>query len=107
MLGWEGGCTKIKGALGLPADAPAPAFPLLGRKGANASLSPNSPAASGDVRWQAAKMAAAYIPFLNAGDLIPPKLHSRVEMESILLDLSVLDEYFGEEGQAGRAQVVA
>ncbi|KAJ3528986.1 hypothetical protein NMY22_g9186 [Coprinellus aureogranulatus] len=46
-----------------------------------------------------AEAAAAYIPFLTADNLLPPKLPSREEMEGVLLDLrkkALVEEYFGE-----------
>ncbi|KAG7096098.1 hypothetical protein E1B28_006774 [Marasmius oreades] len=45
-----------------------------------------------------AQAAAAYIPFLEAEILMPPKLPTRQEMEDILLDLrkkALVEEYFG------------
>ena len=46
-----------------------------------------------------AKTAAAFIPFLKPEHLIPPKLPTRHEMETILLELrkkALVDEYFGD-----------
>jgi len=48
-----------------------------------------------------ARAAAAYIPFLTAEMLMPPKLPTTQEMEKLLLDLrkkALVDEYFGDEG---------
>jgi pre-mRNA-splicing factor ISY1 len=48
-----------------------------------------------------AQAAAAYIPFLSAESLAPPKMPSRQEMESVLLDLrkkALVQEYFGQDG---------
>ncbi|KAF9254779.1 Isy1-domain-containing protein [Marasmius fiardii PR-910] len=45
-----------------------------------------------------AQAAAAYIPFLEAEILMPPRLPTRQEMEDILLDLrkkALVEEYFG------------
>ncbi|KAG6818248.1 hypothetical protein H0H93_006559 [Arthromyces matolae] len=47
-----------------------------------------------------AAAAASYIPFLRPEDLLPPKLPTRQEMETVLLALrkkALLEEYFGEE----------
>jgi pre-mRNA-splicing factor ISY1 len=47
-----------------------------------------------------AKAAAAYIPFLTADNLLPPKLPSREELEKVLLDLrkkALVEEYFGND----------
>lgn len=46
-----------------------------------------------------AQAAAAYIPFLDAASLAPPKMPSRQEMEQVLLDLrkkALVEEYFGD-----------
>ena len=46
-----------------------------------------------------AQAAASYISFLKPEHLLPPKLPTRQEMESILLDLrkkALVEEYFGE-----------
>ncbi|KIJ57219.1 hypothetical protein M422DRAFT_198639 [Sphaerobolus stellatus SS14] len=50
----------------------------------------------------AAKAAAAFIPFLNPADLAPPKLPTREEMDGVLLKLrkeALLSEYFGDSGE--------
>ncbi|KAF9446459.1 Isy1-domain-containing protein [Macrolepiota fuliginosa MF-IS2] len=47
-----------------------------------------------------AQTAASFIPFLQAEQLLPPKMPSREEMESIILQLrkkALVEEYFGEE----------
>ncbi|KAG6899555.1 hypothetical protein C0993_009263 [Termitomyces sp. T159_Od127] len=47
-----------------------------------------------------AAAAASYIPFLVTENLLPPKMPTRQEMETVLLDLrkkALMDEYFGEE----------
>ena len=58
--------------------------------------------ANGDPPAEAhARAAAAYIPFLTAEMLMPPKMPTSEEMEKVLLDLrkrALVDEYFGEEG---------
>lgn len=46
-----------------------------------------------------AQAAAAYIPFLDVEDLLPPKLPSHEEMEGVLLALrkkALVEEYFGD-----------
>ena len=51
----------------------------------------------------AARAAAAFIPFLTSEDLTPPKLPSRDEMEGVLLRLrkqALMSEYFGGGGEA-------
>ena len=48
-----------------------------------------------------ARAAAAYIPFLTAEMLMPPKMPTTEETEKLLLDLrkkALVDEYFGDEG---------
>jgi len=48
-----------------------------------------------------ARAAAAYIPFLTPGMLMPPKMPTTEEMEKVLLDLrkkALVEEYFGNEG---------
>ena len=47
-----------------------------------------------------ARAAVAYIPFLTAEMLMPPKMPTTEEMEKVLLDLrkkALVDEYFGDE----------
>ncbi|KAF8589654.1 Isy1-domain-containing protein [Ramaria rubella] len=54
----------------------------------------------------AARAAAAFIPFLTSEDLLPPKLPTRDEMESVLLGLrkqALMSEYFGGEGETAEA----
>ncbi|KAG6896156.1 hypothetical protein C0992_009948 [Termitomyces sp. T32_za158] len=48
-----------------------------------------------------AAAAASYIPFLVTENLLPPKMPTRQEMETVLLGLrkkALMEEYFGEEG---------
>lgn len=58
------------------------------------------PASKGaDPTYVHAQLAASFIPFLTPEHLLPPKLPSREEIESILLDLrkkALVEEYFGE-----------
>ncbi len=52
-----------------------------------------------DTMLQSARAAAAFIPFLSPEELLPPKMPSREEMESVLLDLrkkALVQEYFGD-----------
>jgi pre-mRNA-splicing factor ISY1 len=47
-----------------------------------------------------AQTAASFIPFLDAEHLLPPKVPSREEMETVLLQLrkkALVEEYFGDE----------
>jgi len=49
-----------------------------------------------------AQAAAAYIPFLRTENLLPPKMPTREEMETVLLVLrkkALMEEYFGEGAQ--------
>jgi pre-mRNA-splicing factor ISY1 len=51
----------------------------------------------------AARAAAAFIPFLAPEELTPPKLPSRGEVEEVLLTLrkkALMSEYFGGGGEA-------
>ncbi|PCH35070.1 Isy1-domain-containing protein [Wolfiporia cocos MD-104 SS10] len=62
--------------------------------GDNAAVSPQEAALS------FARVTAAFIPFLSSENLLPPKLPTREEMETFLLDLrkkALVEEYFGEE----------
>lgn len=47
-----------------------------------------------------AQAAASYISFLTTEDLLPPKMPTREEMETVLLGLrkqALVDEYFGAD----------
>lgn len=64
-----------------------------------AATSASSLALEKDPMIAHAQTAAAYIPFLKPEHVMPPKLPTRPEMESILLDLrkkALVDEYFGD-----------
>jgi pre-mRNA-splicing factor ISY1 len=55
---------------------------------------------AGDPALEHARAAASYIPFLDVDSLLPPKLPTREEMETVLLDLrkkALVEEYFGDE----------
>ncbi|KXN89206.1 Pre-mRNA-splicing factor ISY1 [Leucoagaricus sp. SymC.cos] len=59
-----------------------------------------TPATSLDPALLYAQTAASFIPFLEAEHLLPPKMPSREEMESVLLQLrkkALVEEYFGDE----------
>jgi pre-mRNA-splicing factor ISY1 len=68
--------------------------------------SSTQPATSVDVNGDSpaavhARAAAAYISFLTAEMLMPPKMPTTEEMEKLLLDLrkkALVDEYFGDQG---------
>ena len=67
-------------------------------KGA-ASSEPTAPPAA-DQAFIHAQAAASYIPFLAAEDLLPPKMPTRQEMETVLLGLrkqALVEEYFGAD----------
>lgn len=60
----------------------------------------NGTAESADPAIASARATAAYIPFLEPKNLMPPKMPTREEMENFLLGLrkqSLLEEYFGNE----------
>ncbi|THU84953.1 pre-mRNA-splicing factor ISY1 [Dendrothele bispora CBS 962.96] len=95
---WEEICTNIKEALGLPEDAPVPKIPRS--DGSKASASPPESTEPPNPSFVHAQAAAAYIPFLDTQDLLPPKIPNRTEMEQVLLDLrkkALVEEYFGNE----------
>jgi pre-mRNA-splicing factor ISY1 len=112
--GWEEAHRNLRGALGLPVDAPVPHIPREAPKSTNgaAAVPPEVPAAKtgGDVDMEedpvaaresarpAAEAAASFIPFLSVENLMPPRLPSREEMEGVILDLrkrALVEEYFG------------
>lgn len=69
-------------------------------EGDSDSASAQTPAATADSTRLHAQTAASFIPFLQTEHLLPPKMPSRQEMESILLQLrkkALVEEYFGEE----------
>lgn len=58
-----------------------------------------TPAATEDSARLHAQTAASFIPFLQTEHLLPPKMPSHDEMESILLQLrkkALVEEYFGD-----------
>lgn len=62
--------------------------------------SANSETPAQDHQLLGAQAAAAFIPFLSTQDLLPPKLPSKEELESVLLGLrkkALVEEYFGEQ----------
>ncbi|KAF9484268.1 pre-mRNA-splicing factor ISY1 [Pholiota conissans] len=59
----------------------------------------SQPTADADASRIHAQAAAAYIPFLDVDQLLPPKLPSHDEMEGVLLALrkkALVEEYFGD-----------
>lgn len=126
-LDWEEACLNVYGTLGLPAkDIPklspsslTSAFSETGKRKADSQESEDvtmqdaSKRSKGTVLPSAeygadpakanAQAAAAYIPFLSADNLLPPKLPTREELEKVLLDLrkqALVEEYFGSEADA-------
>jgi pre-mRNA-splicing factor ISY1 len=62
------------------------------------AAAPSSPEA--DQARIHAQAAASYISFLTTEDLLPPKMPTREEMETVLLGLrkqALVDEYFGAD----------
>lgn len=122
---WEEQYSNLRETLGLPSDDPIPKLDKTGHSvsPASDSLRPNAPAkppaTDGDVEMSApddvdskpittllaadqarihAQAAASYIPFLTTEDLLPPKMPTREEMETVLLGLrkqALVEEYFG------------
>lgn len=67
---------------------------------ADTTVAVAAPASTDDTDPQVAhaRAAAAFIPFLTPENLLPPKLPTREEMESVLLNLrkqALVEEYFG------------
>ncbi|KAF8879827.1 Isy1-like splicing factor [Infundibulicybe gibba] len=118
---WSEAIMNVKEALGLPDDALLPPIPRNGSKAPAANtdqktvdvemtdvvtsktdtevtIDTNSTLAQKTLAH--AQVAASYIPFLSAENLLPPKMPTRVEMEAILLGLrkqALVEEYFGPE----------
>lgn len=64
-----------------------------------ATTTNNSKSTDSDQTYLHAQAAAAYIPFLDTENLLPPKMPTREEMEGVLLALrkqALVEEYFGE-----------
>ncbi|GLB39547.1 putative pre-mrna-splicing factor isy1 [Lyophyllum shimeji] len=118
---WEEAYSNLRAALGLPSDADLPKIPrtmqvaaqgtAAKRKTADAEedvdmappddRTPLPPATGMDPAYAHAAAAASYIPFLQTEHLLPPKMPTRQEMETVLLGLrkkALVEEYFGEEG---------
>ncbi|KAG5640843.1 hypothetical protein DXG03_006865 [Asterophora parasitica] len=60
-----------------------------------------APANDADPAHAHATAAASYIPFLQTENLLPPRMPTRQEMETVLLALrkkALVEEYFGEDG---------
>ena len=76
-------------------DGGVPSLPPSTQSATSVDVNGDSPVAAH------ARAAAAYIPFLTAEMLMPPKMPTVEEMEGVLLDLrkrALVDEYFGDEG---------
>lgn len=84
----------------------APADTSKRPKKGNVPQTSKQPATGVDVNGDSpaavhARAAAAYIPFLTAEMLMPPKMPTTEEMEKLLLELrkkALVDEYFGDQG---------
>ncbi|KAJ2916186.1 hypothetical protein MD484_g4198, partial [Candolleomyces efflorescens] len=117
---YENACLHVQKALGISADdIPKLSLPES-TKAASSSTAKRKPAdgdsdvqmgdeaidnSSESSRLAQAKIhaeaAASYIPFLTAEELLPPKLPTREEIESVLLELrkkALVEEYFGDGG---------
>lgn len=71
--------------------------PHIDGQGTNGASIPGS---AEDTALLHARTTSAYIPFLDASDLVPPKMPTTQEMEKFLLDLrkkALVEEYFGEQ----------
>ncbi|KAI0265421.1 Isy1-domain-containing protein [Gloeopeniophorella convolvens] len=91
--------TKRKAPDDDSASPPEPDSELSKRSKTDAPVPPS--AGDGDAAAAAlahAHAAAAYIPFLSVESLMPPKMPTKEEMESVLLELrkrALVEEYFG------------
>ncbi|KAK7036294.1 Isy1-like splicing factor [Favolaschia claudopus] len=102
---WEEAATELRTTLGLAPDAalPRPSASPAAKPSEDTVMSDTDPkdAASGDADARAAASAlAAYVPFLTAEMLLPPKLPTAAETEATLLALRkrmLVEEYFGTE----------
>jgi pre-mRNA-splicing factor ISY1 len=116
---WDAAWAALKGALDIPADAPPPPLPRSAAPGPPPEAADAAPAstdvakstggdgdavneaAASDARAVAeahARAAAAFIPFLSAEDLAPPRMPDRAQTEAFLLELqkrALVEEYFG------------
>ncbi|KAA1475308.1 pre-mRNA-splicing factor ISY1 [Dentipellis sp. KUC8613] len=93
---------KRKAPDGDTVEEPTPAVPSEVAKRAKtngvAAIEPTAPGDTAELLASHARAAAAFIPFLDAESLMPPKLPTREEMEGVLLELkkrALVEEYFG------------
>ncbi|KAI0045615.1 Isy1-like splicing factor [Auriscalpium vulgare] len=113
---WDEAISNLRETLGLSADEliprprakaqppPSAALPTSDQPPpapdakSDASVSVSAPDSAADLIMAHARAAAAYIAFLEPESLMPPKLPTKEEMESVLLDLrkrALVEEYFG------------
>ncbi|KAF7312201.1 hypothetical protein MIND_00233000 [Mycena indigotica] len=97
---WEEIARNLRAALGLPEDAVVPRPPSIAPQDTGVEESmpdANSPVAQTLVH---ARVAAAHMTFLSPSLLIPPKLPTTAELETVLLALrkkALVEEYFGDD----------
>ncbi|KAH0588816.1 hypothetical protein H2248_004616 [Termitomyces sp. 'cryptogamus'] len=99
QLDAHGSSIKRKTADGGDVDMASPDEDLKRSKISEETNSPGTPAVM-DAAHAHAAAAASYIPFLVTENLLPPKMPTRQEIETVLLDLrkrALLEEYFGQE----------
>ena len=95
---WAEAYTNLRESLGLETDEP---IPKLQRPHQGQAITTGADANDDSPAAVHARAAAAYIPFLTAEMLMPPKMPTTEETEKVLLDLrkkALVDEYFGDEG---------
>ena len=100
--GWNAQWDAVRELVGLPEDTPAPPMPQTSIPESDALAKTGDVAMDGtdlaDVAAAHARAAAAFIPFLSAEYLMPPKMPGKEQMEAFLLDLqkrALVEEYFG------------
>ena len=90
------------GDIEMPADGSTEVAKRAKTGSAGAPYLQSDGAASDEAMLAHAKRTAAYIPILSPENLMPPKLPTREEMETFLLELrkkALVEEYFGDESQ--------
>ncbi|KAJ7052538.1 Isy1-like splicing factor [Mycena amicta] len=96
---WEEAARNVRAALGLSDDAVVPRPPPTAPQDTGAEESmPDAETPAAKVLAHA-RLAAGYMPFLSPSLLVPPKLPTTAELESVLLALrkkALVQEYFGE-----------
>ncbi|KAJ7477981.1 pre-mRNA-splicing factor ISY1 [Mycena galericulata] len=105
---WEEIASNLRSTLGLADDAPLPRPSAIAappgsdsKAGDGDVVMSSTDGADADQTLRNAKAAAAYIPFLTAEMLVPPKMPTSAETEAVLLELrkkALVEEYFGDEG---------